>query len=69
MLVRFLHNPEQQLVLPRKTITAPGCFHIFVRSYGFLESPPVMWWFQGLERHAWIQMDTQGKIGVDGVNF
>lgn len=42
-----------------------GAPEIF-RSYGFLESPPVMWWFQGLaglaERHAWIQMDTQGAV-------
>eukprot|EP00434_Breviolum_minutum_P011578 symbB.v1.2.010211.t1/scaffold665.1/size175136/2 len=38
-----------------------GAPEIF-RSYGFLESPPVMWWFQGLERHAWIQMDTQGSM-------
>ena len=72
-LVLFLHNPEQQLAPPRKSSRflslgkALGCFNS-LRSYGFLESPPVMWWFQGLERHAWIQMDTQGKIGVDGVN-
>ena len=31
------------------------------RNYGFLESPPVMWWFQGVdERHAWI-VDAEGK--------
>ncbi len=71
-LVLFPHNPEQQLAPPRKSSRflslgkALGCFNS-LRSYGFLESPPVMWWFQGLERHAWIQMDTQGKIG-DGVN-
>jgi hypothetical protein len=24
-----------------------------------------MWWFQGFaERHAWIQMDTQGAAGM-----
>lgn len=34
------------------------------RSYGFLEPPPVMWWFHGLTtgiRHAWMQMDGEGR--------
>ncbi|CAE7750587.1 unnamed protein product [Symbiodinium pilosum] len=39
-----------------------GAPEIF-RNYGFIEKPPVMWWFNSVKtehRHAWIQLDDDG---------
>jgi len=39
-----------------------GAAEIF-RNYGFMEDPPVMWWFDSAAsgtHHAWIQMDAKG---------